>query len=200
MSQWITYSFLSVGWILSLVGVSPIAANPATAAPIAPQWYNCRTREVFTPAKQAWCDRVKVLQSATYLVPANLERQAPLVKVTLKNGRYQQPGGKLRVELVNEQNWLTFGDLNGDGKQDAAVILGVALDPNGKALGTFLSAVMDVDGKAQAIAPIWLGERIRLNAPITVNSRGITVPFLTMTEVINRTYVMQEAVIERGKP
>lgn len=169
----------------------PMAAQPQ------PSWYNCKTREVFTPEKKAWCDRWFVLQNATYLVPSSLDSKAALMNVTLKNGRYQKPDGKLFVELVNERNWMTFGDMNGDDKQDAAVVLGVAPDPNGKTVGTFLSAVMDVNGKATAIAPIRLGERIRLNGPITITQGGITVPFLTLTNIDNRTYVIQEALIER---
>lgn len=130
-------------------------------------------------------------------MPSNPDGQSSLIKVTLKNGLYQDANRKLFVQLVNERNWLTFGDLSGDGKQDAAVVLGVASDPNGRKVGTFLSAVMDVDATAQTIAPIRLGDRIRLNGPITVNPGAITVPFLTQTQVINRTYMIQEALIER---
>jgi hypothetical protein len=187
---------------VSLVGIGTnlAVASMTMAQPTKPTWYNCNTREVFTPEKQAWCDRWRVLQNATYWVPSRPDGQAPLVQVTLKNGRYQDVKRKLFVQLVNERNWLAFGDLNGDGKQDAAVVLGVASDPNGGKIGTFLSAVREVDNNAAAIAPIRLGDRIRLNGPITVQQGEVTVPFLTQTQVINRVYMIQEALIERGNP
>jgi len=187
---------LHISLVMSLLG-SVFALQPTVLAQSQPTWHNCRTREVFSPEKKAWCDRLNVVQNATYLVPSSLERQTQHINVTLKNGHYQRPEGNLFVELVSERNWLTFGDINSDGKQDAAIILGIALDPKGKAIGTYLTVVMDVDGKAAAIAPIWLGDRIRLNGPITIRKGGITVSFLTMTNVINRTYVIQEGLIER---
>uniref|UniRef100_A0A832M4S9 VCBS repeat-containing protein n=1 Tax=Oscillatoriales cyanobacterium SpSt-402 TaxID=2282168 RepID=A0A832M4S9_9CYAN len=162
-----------------------------------PIWYNCLTREVFTPEKQAWCDRWKILQNGTYLVPSSLDLNPQYIKVTLKNGRYQQEDGKFFVELVNQKGWMTLGDLNNDGKKDAAVIFGVALDPNGKSVATYLTAMLDVDSKPRALIPVRLGERIILNGPIMLNQAGaITVPFLTSKEVINRVYVMHEALKE----
>ncbi len=160
-------------------------------------WYNCRTREVWPAEKQAWCDHWKKLQNATYTVPASLNSNDELIQVTLTNGRYQREDGKLIVELVNEKNWMAFGDLNGDGKQDAAVVLGVALDPSGKTVETYLTAVLNVDGNMQAIAPIRLGERIMLNGPLSIGDRAITVPFLTQKEVINRIYVLHETLKEQ---
>jgi hypothetical protein len=183
------------------VGIA-ILANIATLGPkgmaeTAPVWYNCLTREVFTPAKRTWCDRWRILQNATYTVPASLEPNPQYIQVTLQNGRYQRPDGKFLVELVNEKGWMTFGDLNRDGKQDAAVILGVALDPNGKAVATYLTVVMDVGGKARSLVPIRLGERIVLNAPLTIRDHSITVPLLTQKEVINRVYIIDETLRER---
>lgn len=153
-------------------------------------WYNCLTREVFTPEKQAWCDRLLKLQNATYKVPKNLNPSPDYTTVTLKNGRYQRKDKRFIVELVNEKGWITFGDINNDGKEDAAVILGVALDPNGKAVGTYLTAVLDIEGEMQVLTPVKLGERIMLNGPIAINNDRITIPFLTATEIINRIYVV----------
>lgn len=179
--------------MLLLSGVPRTTVMAETGA----TWYNCLTREVWTPEKQVWCNRWKTLQNATYLVPDRLTPNAELIPVTLKNGRYQRQDRKFFVELVNEKNWLAFGDLNSDGKQDAAVIFGVALDPDGRAIGTYLTAVLDVDGKPRAIAPIRLGERIMLNGTITIANHSITVPFLTQTEVINRVYAIDEILKER---
>ncbi|MCL6435846.1 MAG: hypothetical protein K6T90_16870 [Leptolyngbyaceae cyanobacterium HOT.MB2.61] len=35
-------------------------------------WYNCLTREVFTPKRQAWRDRRQTSQNTTYIVPTNM--------------------------------------------------------------------------------------------------------------------------------
>lgn len=156
-----------------------------------PRWYNCRTLEVFTPEKQAWCDQLQKLQNATYTVPTGLEPSADYTTVTLQNGRYQRDDGQFFVELVNEQNWLAFGDINGDGNDDAAAIFGVALDPDGRQLATYLTAVLDVDGTAQALSPIRLGERILLGGPITIDTNRINLPFLTQTELIERAFVIE---------
>jgi hypothetical protein len=190
------FSLINMGVTIATLSISSLQET-AVMAQTGAIWYNCLTREVWTPEKKAWCDRWKTLKNATYLVPASLTPNAELMQVTLKNGRYQRQDGKFFVELVNEKNWLTFGDLNGDGKQDAAVIFGVALDPNGKAIGTYLTAVLDVDGKPRAIAPIRLGGRIMLNGPIEIDNNSVTVPLLTQKEVINRVYVIQEALQER---
>ncbi len=156
-------------------------------ADVQPEWYNCLTREVFTPEKQAWCDRWTTLQNGTYTVPAGFGPEAEMVTVTLENGQYEQPG-QFRVELVNEPMWMVFGDLNGDGNDDAAVVLGVGVS-DGSAVVTVLAAVMDIGGEAQALSPVVLGERVMLNSPITIDNQRIMLPQLTQTEVINRAFV-----------
>jgi uncharacterized lipoprotein YbaY len=83
---------------------------------------------------------------------------------------------------------LAFGDIDGDGQDDAAVIFGVA-PGGGTALVTYLAAVMDIDGTAEALAPVGLGERIMLNGPMTIENQRINLPQLTQTEVINRAFV-----------
>ncbi len=176
--------------ICSLVGTTVMAETGAI-------WYNCRIRKAWTPEQQAWCDRVNRLQNATYIVPNSLDANAKFIQVTLKDGKYQRPDGKFEVLLVNQQNWIAFGDVNGDGKQDAAVILGVAFDRNPLAVGTYLTTVLDVDGQARVIAPIRLGGRIMLNGPISITNNSIIVPFLTQDEVINRVFVIQETLKER---
>jgi hypothetical protein len=189
MKQQVFPQAIAFGLIMTICS-SIVLLETNAIAQMQATWYNCRTREVFTPEKQVWCDRWKTLQNATYIVPASLTPDAKYIKVTLNNGRYQREDQKFIVELVNEKGWMTFGDLNNDGKTDAAVIFGVALDPQGKSIATYLTAVLDVDDKAQVLTPIKLGERIMLNEPISIKNNGITIPFLTQTEVINRIYLL----------
>ncbi|MFQ4139921.1 YbaY family lipoprotein [Nodosilinea sp. PGN35] len=179
---------------LALVGASLMAAtlgggmgNQAIAQ-TQPEWHNCLTREVFTPEKQAWCNRWSTLQNGTYIVPLGFGPEPTFETVTLENGEYNRPG-ELVVSLANEPNWLAFGDIDGDGRDDAAVIFGVN-QGGGSNLVTYLAAVMDIDGEAEALRPVALGERILLNGPTTIANQRITVAQLTQTEVINRSFVV----------
>lgn len=129
-------------------------------------------------------------------MPTNLDPNPEYRTVTLSNGRYQQEDEKFIVELVNQQGWVTFGDINNDGKEDAAVIFGVALDPDGKAVATYLTAVLDIDGEAQALSPIKLGERIVLGDALAIDNNRIVVPFLTATELVNRTFTINATLKE----
>jgi uncharacterized lipoprotein YbaY len=171
---------------------SAIAPQP-TAAQAQPEWHNCLTREVFTPEKQAWCDRWGRLQNGTYIVPVGVGPELEFTPVTLENGEYSRPGERL-VSLVNEPNWLAFGDINGDGKDDAAVIFGVQ-EGSGTALVAYLAAVMDIDGVASALEPVALGDRILLNGPMTIENQRVNLPQLTQTEVINRSFVVDDTTL-----
>ncbi|MGF1517671.1 MAG: YbaY family lipoprotein [Nodosilinea sp.] len=170
----------------SLNGV--MAVGGEVVAQSQPEWHNCLTREVFTPEKQAWCDRWSTLQNGTYIVPVGSGPDATFETITLEWGEYNRPG-ELTVELANEPMWLTFGDINSDGKDDAAVIFGVS-QRGGTSLATYLTAVMDIDGEAQALNPVGLGDRIMLNGPMTIANQRINVPQLTQTEVNNRGFAV----------
>ena len=187
---------LGLGLATAILGQNMVQPSSAIAQtePIW-RWYNCYTREVFTPEKQAWCDRWQTLQSANYIVPTSLAENASdadYTTVTLDNGRYQSPNGDLFVELVNQAGWMTFGDLDGDGQDDAVVIFGVALDPEGEEIATYLSAVLDIDGEAQALTPVRLGERIMLNGPLGItNDQIILLPFMSITQTIDRYFTLE---------
>lgn len=172
--------------VLTAFGGNAMAQNQPQNQPV---WYNCLTREVFTPQKQAWCDRWQTLQNATYIVPTSLAESPEYTSVRLEAGRYQFAGSQTQVELVNEPGWLAFGDLDGDGKTDAAVIFGLALDPDGAAVGTYLSTVLDIDGAARALNPVKLGERIALNSPIAIADQRVVVPVLSAQAVTHRAFV-----------
>ena len=167
---------------------SGLVVGDAAMAQAQPEWYNCMTREVFSPEKQAWCDRTTTLLNGTYIVPLGFGPEPTFETITLANGEYSRPG-ELVVGMAHEPNWLAFGDINGDGKTDAAVFFGVN-QGGGTNLITYLAAVMDIDGEAQALRPVALGERIMLNGPTTIDNQRITVAQLTQTEVINRSFVV----------
>jgi uncharacterized lipoprotein YbaY len=154
-----------------------------------PVWYDCRSQERFSPEKQAWCDNWQALQQASLIVPTSLEEEPVFITIPLADGQYEQSDGSLQVLLVNEQNWLTFGDIDGDGLDDAATIFGVV--PDGETVETYLAVVLDVQGKAQALEPVRLGERILLNGPIAMAENQLRVPQLTQTMVINRDFYVE---------
>lgn len=169
------------------LGLGALGFGQPALAQMGPEWHNCLTREVFTPEKQAWCDRWETLQNGTYLVPTTGLQDSMYTTVTLTNGQSGAEGEQV-VALANEPGWLAFGDINGDGKDDAAVIMGV-IPEDGTALATYVAAVTDIDGTPQALNPVLLGERMMLNGPMTIANQRIQVPQLTQTEVINRAFV-----------
>jgi uncharacterized lipoprotein YbaY len=186
MNKRVFSALIGAGLGVAALGGTVMVGDQAIAQ-TQPEWYNCLTREVFTPEKQAWCDRWNTLQNGTYQVPTGAGPEPVFETVTLENGEYNRPS-ELLVSLANEPNWMAFGDLNGDGKEDAAVIFGVA-EGGGSAIVTYLTAVMDIDGTAQALQPMTLGDRILLNGPTTIVDQRINVSQLTQTEVINRSFV-----------
>ncbi|MBD2107908.1 YbaY family lipoprotein [Nodosilinea sp. FACHB-13] len=189
MNKRVFSTLLGAGLVAASLGGGVMAGGQALAQP-QPEWHNCMTREVFTPEKQAWCDRWDTLINGTYTVPLGFGSEPTFETVTLENGEYNRPG-ELLVSMAKEPNWLAFGDINGDGKTDAAVFFGVN-QGGGTNLVTYAAAVMDVDGEAQALRPVAVGERIMLNGPTTIENQRINVSQLTQTEVINRSFVVDD--------
>ena len=82
--------------------------------------------------------------------------------IKLSDGIYKEKiapdsASELVVRLTDK---IAFGDLNGDGVEDAAVIL--VSDPGGS--GTFydLAAVINREGKAKYAAGVFLGDRVKV--------------------------------------
>ncbi|MBW4462602.1 MAG: YbaY family lipoprotein [Nodosilinea sp. WJT8-NPBG4] len=187
MNKRVFSALLSAGLAATSLGSGAITGDQAMAQ-TQPEWHNCMTREVFTPEKQVWCDRWNTLVNGTYIVPLGFGPEPTFETVTLENGEYNRPG-ELLVGRAKEPNWLAFGDINGDGKTDAAIFFGVN-QGGGTNLVTYVAAVMDIDGAAQALRPVAVGERIMLNGPTTIENQRINVSQLTQTEVINRSFVV----------
>jgi len=121
-------------------------------------------------------------------------------KAQLKNGVFEEPvapgsATTTNIRLGNEQ---TSGDLNGDGAEDAAVIL--VADHGGSGTFTYLALVINENGTAKPVASILLGDRIVVKS-LAIQHGKVIVTLLTRktdesmsTEPkleVTRTFILQ---------
>jgi hypothetical protein len=113
------------------------------------------------------------LKSAEY--PLDL---SPTGSVQLKDGLFEgapaAPGSATRL-TVRLGDMLATGDINGDGTEDAAVIL--IADPGGSGTFSYLAVVLNQQQKPGAAASIFLGDRIIIEA-LSIQAGMIRVSFL----------------------
>ena len=99
-------------------------------------------------------------------------------KIKLSDGMYKEKiAPDSATELVIKlSDKMAFGDLNGDGVEDAAVIL--VSDPGGS--GTFydLAAVINSNGNPQHAASVFLGDRVKVEG-VSIKSGKIMVKMVT---------------------
>lgn len=127
------------------------------------------------------------LRNATYTVS---EVANP---VTLKDGLYTDPAVPLNVALTAVQ---ANGDLNGDGAEDAVVILSTNL--GGTADLVDLAVVLNEAGTAKPLATVFLGDSIHVES-LVITDQQIVVSLLVMgpddaqccpTQVSTATYTL----------
>jgi hypothetical protein len=90
--------------------------------------------------------------------------------VQLADGKYSEDvasasGNQLRVTLSDK---MAFGDLDGDGNNDAALIL--IADRGGEGVFYNLEAVVNVNGVADPRTAYVLGDRVRINSVIILEN------------------------------
>ncbi|MGD9075169.1 MAG: META domain-containing protein [Desulfobacteraceae bacterium] len=121
-------------------------------------------------------------------------------RIRLFNGIYR---GKIVPDSATElsvilSDQVAFGDLNGDGADDAAVVL--ITDPGGSGTFRHLGVVINEKGSPQHVASQLLGDRVRVKF-LSVNSGEIVVQMMTHgpndpmccpTFQVMRNYVLQE--------
>jgi hypothetical protein len=95
------------------------------------------------------------LRNETYTLPQYGRR------VTLQNGTYQGKEGVVRLNAAMLPQ-IALGDLNGDGVEDAAVLIG----ENGGGSGVFVSlfAVLNWNGQAVQAGSVFIDDRPRINS------------------------------------
>ncbi len=116
----------------------------------------------------------------------------------LVDGEYREPimegsATEIVIRLVN----VAFGDLNGDGVVDAAVVL--VTNPGGS--GTFydLVAVLNQDGKAEHLAAIALGDRAQIESleiedgqvALQMVTHGPDDPMCCPTQQVEQVYALE---------
>jgi hypothetical protein len=84
-------------------------------------------------------------------------------RARLVNGRFREPAapGAATDILVRATEHYAFGDLDGDGAGDAVVVL--ESDPGGSGVFFDLVALLNRNGRAVALHPVPLGDRVQVN-------------------------------------
>lgn len=120
--------------------------------------------------------------------------------VTLEDGTYTGepfvPGSASRptVDLVQ----VAVGDLNGDGVQDAAVVL--TENSGGSGSFVYLAAVVDDAGSMTNVATVLLGDRWEINSLTVTDGQialdalrpGATDPLCCPSENVSQHYMLQD--------
>lgn len=134
---------LVLGLAFVLVGVagcaSPVAPNPTPSPTVV--------------------SIMQALGSASY--PLDLASGGT---VKLNEGEYvgSKASGSATKLTVRLMDTAATGDLNGDGVDDAAVIL--SADPGGSGTFYYLAAALNEDGSYHVIASVFLGDRIEVKS------------------------------------
>jgi uncharacterized lipoprotein YbaY len=201
-SRWVG---ASLGMMLLGQGVAGALPN-ATLAQAGEEWYNCMTREVFTPEKQTWCDRLNIALNASYSVPT-LGDQPQVGVITFENGRFEDPNRRLNAVLSRQQGQVAFGDLDGNGQQDAVMIM--AVNTGGSGIFVYLAPLLNLDGAIESPMLAGLGDRVKINSVriledglIGVNLiiQGPNDPQCCPTQEVTQFYRVSNGSVEQVPP
>jgi len=129
---------------------TPVPANPAILSPtVLPTATAILTA---TPPSLT----VDMLKNGTYFLP-NPQKTFKLV-----NGIYSEGSGLLDQYTVGMQNEVAFGDLNGDGVNDAAVLL--AENTGGSGVFVSVVAILNVNGTPSQAGQAEIGDKVQVNS------------------------------------
>lgn len=201
-SRWVGVGLGGVMLSQGILGVLPSAALAQTGE----EWYNCMTREVFTPEKQAWCDRLNLALNASYSVPT-LGEQPQVGVINFANGRFEDPNRRLNAVLSRRQGQVAFGDLDGNGQQDAVMIM--AVNTGGSGIFVYLAPLLNLEEKIESPMPAGLGDRIQVNRVrildgglISINMiiQGPNDPQCCPTQEVTQFYRVSEGSVVQVSP
>jgi putative hemolysin len=121
-------------------------------------------------------------------------------KAKLTDGKYEETGpsgGASDRVLITLAPVNAFGDLNGDGVDDAAVVL--VSNTGGSGVFEHLAAVINQNGTPRHVASEFLGDRVKIEA-ISIEAGVITVDMVTQgpqdplccpTQKVKQSYKLQ---------
>jgi hypothetical protein len=153
-------------------------------------WYNCLTREAWTPEKRAWCQKVNALKNQSYQLPE-------VGRFQLRNGVYEDRVRRYRVVLVDKPGAIAFGDLNRDGKEDAVFLL--AANTGGSGVFVHLTTATHERNRFKQAASTLLGDRVNVES-IRINGNHIKLdmvvqgpnePMCCPTQKVSRLYELE---------
>jgi hypothetical protein len=178
---------LTVIRLLMCAAILSACDSPTTSLPkpISPESTTNSITPTHTPQAEAsiGSSPTQTPQSIASILEAlpNIEYPVELTstgKAQLKDGVFEEsaaPGSatKTKVLLGKAQ---ALGDVNGDGFEDAAVIL--VVDPGGSGTFTYLALVLNENGTAKPVASVLLGDRITVKSMV-LQSGEVKVTMLT---------------------
>lgn len=195
-------------WLPSTIAQTPASSPKPNPSSTASTWYNCLTREVWSPAKQAWCQKVAHLQTVPFQVPVAPVSDSPIPSyktVTLPNGSYKNEAERYSVQWINRPGLIQFGDVNGDRREDAVVLL--VINTGGSGQFVYLTTVLDLNGKPNALPPVLLGDRVQpksvamQNGQIAIDlvTQGPNDPLCCPTQATKQVYQLRESLVMVGE-
>jgi hypothetical protein len=198
---------LGLGFGFSAIDSTALQAQPKQpSSPVPPAQtrsqatmkppYNCRTREVWSAEKKAWCQKVESLKNATYQIP-----DYGTVKMT--NGRFEKNGSTTGERwAAGVTDMVVFDNLADDKTEDAAVLLWV--NSGGSGQFTYLAVVKDVLHSPKNVSTVLLGDRVKINTFSTQSGRidlnlltqGANDPLCCPTQEVSQSYTLQNDRLE----
>jgi len=109
----------------------------------------------------------------TIFDPLNADYDLDGMQVTLVNGKSEVPIGEDMAATINTRAFREpfFGDLTGDGKNDAGLF--IYQDPGGTGTFFYVAAAIDDKGKTITTKAVLLGDRIAPQSIIVINNEMI---------------------------
>lgn len=152
-------------------------------------WFNCRTREVWTPEKSSWCEKVEKMKNTSYQLPGLGDGNSPQ-NIQLQNGVYQNSSNRHYFGLLDQSKLIVFADVNKDNKSDGIGLIAVNRGKSGFLV--YLVMVSDVVNAPKNVSSTLLGEGVNVQS-IHVNQGKIEVEMIKPNPLtrITQTYVLE---------
>ncbi len=118
------------------------------------------------------------LRNATYPLDVAPGGEAQLVDGSFSAPAAPDSASEIMVDLSDSaaSGGIAYGDIDGDGVPDAAVVL--VAETGGSGIFYYLAPVLNRSGTPEALAPVLLGDRIEMQA-LSVEAGEISVDMLT---------------------